>query len=73
MTVRDHNPRRLLLEMNKSTNAIKRARQSELQVQTHISSSATQLSNNGSVTSRLEASEGDVQAWLKEIKNTTWR
>ena len=49
-------------------NAIKSARQSELQVHTHVSSSATQPSNNGSVTSRLEASEADVQAWLNEIK-----
>ena len=49
-------------------NAIKSARQSELQVHTHVSSSATQPSNNGSVTSRFEASEADVQAWLDEIK-----
>ena len=56
------------IEDEQVKNAIKSARQSELQVHTHVSSSATQPSNNGSVTSRFEASEADVQAWLDEIK-----
>ena len=43
------------IEDEQVENAIKSARQSELQVHTHVSFSAAQPSNNGSVTSRLES------------------
>ena len=68
MTVHDQNPSRFFIEYEQVKHAIKSARQSELQVHTHDYFSATQPSNNGSVTSRLDASEADVRTWLDEIK-----
>ena len=47
--------------------ALKGARESQLQAGSH-SSSSTPHPKSGSVTSRLEASEVDVQVWLTEIQ-----
>ena len=46
--------------------AFKRARQSQLQAESH-SSSLTPQPKSGSVASRQEASEADVHTWLSDI------